>query len=165
MNKSARQKRKKEDNARLIKLCDQAYKLDPRLQKFKRQEKEEKEQKKKAKADAIQKEIDDKKQAIIDEELARLALASSEKDQGVAAKKQKDAKKKALKKLGKAVMQVVQDANYYLENISNAQFAEQVGLLARLIESFGDDSEKLTAFKDELAAGGKAVYEQYCSNL
>lgn len=121
--------------------------------------------KKKEKADLAQKVIDDAKQAIIDDQLAKLALISSEKEQGQAAKKAKDAAKKALKKLQKSVAQIVQSANYYLENISNAQFAEQVGLLTRLIDSFGDDFNLLTAFKLDLESGGKMVYENKCSML
>lgn len=38
-NKAARAKRKKEDNARLIKLVEQAYKIDPRIVKFKEEDK------------------------------------------------------------------------------------------------------------------------------
>lgn len=157
--------RKKDDNSRLIKLVDQSFRADPRLLKFKKEEKEAKELKKKEKLDAAQKIIDDAKQLVIDEQLAKLALESSEKESGQAAKKARDAAKKAHKKLQKAVMQIVQSANYYLENISNAQFAEQVGLLTRLIDSFADDTKSLTTFKGELEAGGKKVYETKCSML
>jgi DnaJ family protein C protein 2 len=51
-NRAARQKRKKDEMARLRTLVDTAYTLDRRIKKFKEAEKAEKEARKKAKVEA-----------------------------------------------------------------------------------------------------------------
>merc|ERR1711874_177457 len=51
-NKAARQKLKKEEVARLRQLVDNAYTCDPRIQKFKDEEKERRNAAKKAKQEA-----------------------------------------------------------------------------------------------------------------
>jgi len=70
-NKAARQKLKKEEVARIRQLVDNAYALDPRIQRFKTEEKEKKLSEKKAKQDAIRQKAEEeerRKQKEMEEE-------------------------------------------------------------------------------------------------
>lgn len=78
-NKAARAKRKKEDNQRITRLVDQAYKQDPRLLKFKADEKAAKEEKRLAKERAIQEELDKVRLQAEAEEAEKARLAAEEK--------------------------------------------------------------------------------------
>ena len=79
-NKSERTRKKKEENARIIKLVDQATKLDPRIKKFKEEERAAKE--------AIRREKEDARKAI---ETAKLKQAEEER----LAREKADAEEKA----------------------------------------------------------------------
>ena len=81
---------------------DNAYSCDPRIKKFKEEEKAKKEAEKKAKAEARRKEQEAKeKQKQAELEAVRLAKEKEEKEvrqQALLAKKEKDIQKKAIKK-------------------------------------------------------------------
>ncbi|KAL2777486.1 dnaJ-like protein subfamily C member 2 isoform 2 [Daubentonia madagascariensis] len=101
-NRATRAQRKKEEMNRIRTLVDNAYSCDPRIKKFKEEEKAKKEAEKKAKADAKRKEQEAKeKQRQAELEAARLAKEKEEEEvrqQALLAKKEKDIQKKAIKK-------------------------------------------------------------------
>uniref|UniRef100_A0A9L0JZD4 DnaJ homolog subfamily C member 2 n=1 Tax=Equus asinus TaxID=9793 RepID=A0A9L0JZD4_EQUAS len=101
-NKATRAQRKKEEMNRIRTLVDNAYSCDPRIKKFKEEEKAKKEAEKKAKAEAKRKEQEAKeKQRQAELEAARLAKEKEEEEvrqQALLAKKEKDIQKKAIKK-------------------------------------------------------------------
>uniref|UniRef100_A0A2R9AFI6 DnaJ homolog subfamily C member 2 n=1 Tax=Pan paniscus TaxID=9597 RepID=A0A2R9AFI6_PANPA len=100
-NRATRAQRKEEMN-RIRTLVDNAYSCDPRIKKFKEEEKAKKEAEKKAKAEAKRKEQEAKeKQRQAELEAARLAKEKEEEEvrqQALLAKKEKDIQKKAIKK-------------------------------------------------------------------
>ncbi|XP_011840552.1 PREDICTED: dnaJ homolog subfamily C member 2 isoform X2 [Mandrillus leucophaeus] len=101
-NRATRAQRKKEEMNRIRTLVDNAYSCDPRIKKFKEEEKAKKEAEKKAKAEAKRKEQEAKeKQRQAELEAARLAKEKEEEEvrqQALLAKKEKDLQKKAIKK-------------------------------------------------------------------
>uniref|UniRef100_A0A8D0KKI2 DnaJ homolog subfamily C member 2 n=2 Tax=Sus scrofa TaxID=9823 RepID=A0A8D0KKI2_PIG len=101
-NRATRAQRKKEEMNRIRTLVDNAYSCDPRIKKFKEEEKAKKEAEKKAKAEAKRKEQEAKeKQRQAELEAARLAKEKEEEEvrqQALLAKKEKDIQKKAIKK-------------------------------------------------------------------
>ncbi|MGH0127860.1 UNVERIFIED_CONTAM: hypothetical protein FKN15_032529 [Acipenser sinensis] len=101
-NRGARAQRKKEEMNRIRTLVDTAYSFDPRIKKFKDDEKARKEAEKKAKVDAKRKEQEEKERARQAElEAARLAKEKEEeeaKQVAMQAKKEKEIQKKASKK-------------------------------------------------------------------
>ncbi|KAG0040187.1 DnaJ (Hsp40), sub C, member 2 [Podila clonocystis] len=112
-NKAERAKLKKEDIARLRKLVDTAFALDPRMVAFKEQEKEEKEAKKKERQDKEKKaRLEAEREAALakerEEELESEARLKREED-----KKEKEAKKKAIRKEKKNIKTLIKDSNYF----------------------------------------------------
>ncbi|XP_065829146.1 dnaJ homolog subfamily C member 2-like [Oscarella lobularis] len=111
-NKAARQQRKKEEVTRIRSLVDVAYGCDPRIKKFKEEERERKLEQKKAKEEAAkaaaeermrkQKEAEEAEKKRKEEEEARL------KEEAAAAKKEREAKKKVLKKERKSFRSMCQ---------------------------------------------------------
>ncbi|PNJ58254.1 DNAJC2 isoform 5 [Pongo abelii] len=101
-NRATRAQRKKEEMNRIRTLVDNAYSCDPRIKKFKEEEKAKKEAEKKAKVEAKRKEQEAKeKQRQAELEAARLAKEKEEEEvrqQALLAKKEKDIQKKAIKK-------------------------------------------------------------------
>uniref|UniRef100_A0A8C3L6H6 DnaJ homolog subfamily C member 2 n=2 Tax=Phasianinae TaxID=9072 RepID=A0A8C3L6H6_CHRPC len=101
-NRAARALRKKEEMNRIRILVDNAYSCDPRIKKFKEEEKAKKEAEKKAKVEAKRKEQEAReKQRQAELEAARLAKEKEEEEvrqQALVAKKEKEIQKKAIKK-------------------------------------------------------------------
>ncbi|RPA73619.1 DnaJ-domain-containing protein [Ascobolus immersus RN42] len=119
-NKAARVRRKNEDNARLRKLVDDCLNLDPRIKKFKDEERNRKNAKKnareaeekKAAEEAARKAEEEKKAA----EEAAAAAAASKMD----SKKAKEAAKNAAKKNKRAWRDAVKSGNYFVEGDASA---------------------------------------------
>lgn len=163
-NKAERARKKKEDNARLRKIIDQALKNDPRIQIFKEKEKEAKN----AKRYAREKEERERKEAERLEQLKQQQLKEEaerlEKQAKEDAKKDKDSKKKAVKKEKKLLKTILKD-NAYLTNGAPADFlakseAERIDLqLDRLEIVFakcGDDLEDFRVKLEKAIAEGCA---------
>ncbi|KAF8946324.1 hypothetical protein BGZ47_000803 [Haplosporangium gracile] len=111
-NKAERAKLKKEDGARLRKLVDTAFTLDPRMAAFKEQDKEAKETKKKERQEQAKKvKRDAEREAALAKELEE-EKESNERLKKEEEKKEKEAKKKAIRKEKKNIKTLMKDANY-----------------------------------------------------
>ncbi|XP_078275830.1 dnaJ homolog subfamily C member 2 isoform X2 [Rhinoraja longicauda] len=138
-NRAARAQRKKEEMNRIRTLVDTAYNCDPRIKKFKEEEKARKEAEKKAKAEAKRKEEDEKekiKQAEL--EVARLAKEKEEEEarqQALQSKKEKEIQKKAIKKERQKLRTVCKNWNYFTDNqTENVKMMEDVEKLCDRLE-------------------------------
>ncbi|NXS06222.1 DNJC2 protein, partial [Neodrepanis coruscans] len=119
-NRAARALRKKEEMNRIRTLVDNAYSCDPRIKKFKEEEKAKKEAEKKAKVEAKRKEQEAKeKQRQAELEAARLAKEKEEEEvrqQALVAKKEKEIQKKAIKKERQKLRTTCKNWNYFSDN-------------------------------------------------
>lgn len=113
-SKSARLKKKKEDNARLISLVENAMKLDPRLQKFKDEERKAKEAKKLEREEAVKRAAEEKKRAEEEERLKRQERERQEKLKADQEKKEREARKNRSRKDRKAIRDHAKAADFYL---------------------------------------------------
>ncbi|EDV29708.1 uncharacterized protein TRIADDRAFT_12520, partial [Trichoplax adhaerens] len=116
-NKVARQKKKKEDSGRIRQLVDNAYSCDPRIKKFKEEQKERKAALKKAKieaARALQEENERIRRMKLDEERKRNEiLQKEEKEKADKIKREREELKKMLKKERKTLRTICKRHNYF----------------------------------------------------
>ncbi|KAF9359685.1 DnaJ (Hsp40), sub C, member 2, partial [Mortierella sp. NVP85] len=111
-NRAERAKLKKEDTARLRKLVDSAFALDPRMAAFKEQEKEAKEARRKEKQEqAKQAKQEAEREAALAKELFE-EKESEERIKREEERKEKEAKKKVIRKEKKNIKTMIKDANY-----------------------------------------------------
>ncbi|KAI9221352.1 hypothetical protein BC828DRAFT_381236 [Blastocladiella britannica] len=167
-NKSERQRKKNEDNARLRSLVDSVLKLDTRMKKFKE---EDKLAKKNKQASASSSSSDAAptaaasaaaaKAAEAEAVAAAAAAAEAEKAAQADAAKQAAASKKAAKELvkkeKKAIRQLVTKEYTYLSAAPTSSEMEKTLIDTEvLLESFKDDVERAVAVREALVSAAKA---------
>ena len=162
-NKSARDKKKSADNARLVKLVERAMSEDPRIKQFKEDEKKEKERRKwereagaRAEAEAKAK-AEAEAKAKAEAEAAAAAAAKADK------KKAKEAAKAAKKKNKRAIRNCAKEQEYFGDIDQSAAIDEQIGLI---VDSLND--EQLVSVADKIKANGaesKAVLQTITKEL
>lgn len=117
-NRVQRNEKKKEEMKRIRKLVDTAYNNDPRIQRFVQADKDEKLAKKKARADAIQARKDEEARVIREEkekiEAEKAKKAAEDLAKAQVAKKDKEAKKMAMKRERKTLRNFCKENNYYV---------------------------------------------------
>ncbi|PKI82448.1 hydroxymethylglutaryl-CoA lyase [Malassezia vespertilionis] len=120
-NRNERARLKKEDNARLRNLIDKALGVDPRIKKFRAEERAAREAKRNkgkpgaAGANPAAAAAEAERKKAEEEAAAKEAAAKEESDKAerADAKKAREAAKKNLKKEKKALRQIITDANYF----------------------------------------------------
>uniref|UniRef100_A0A7N6BRX9 DnaJ homolog subfamily C member 2 n=1 Tax=Anabas testudineus TaxID=64144 RepID=A0A7N6BRX9_ANATE len=154
-NRASRAQRKKEEMNRIRTLVDTAYSCDPRIKKFKEEEKARKESEKKAKAEAKKREQEEKERARQAElEAARLAKEKEEeeaKQVAQQAKKEKEIQKKAIKKERQKLRTTCKNWNYFADNEADSvKMMEEVEKLCDRLEL-----TSLQSLNEVLASGSK----------
>ncbi|AWP00961.1 putative dnaJ -like subfamily C member 2 [Scophthalmus maximus] len=154
-NRASRAQRKKEEMNRIRTLVDTAYSCDPRIKKFKEDEKARKESEKKAKVEAKKREQEEKDRARQAElEVARLAKEKEEEEAKQAAqlaKKEKDIQKKAIKKERQKLRTTCKNWNYFGDNEADSvKMMEEVEKLCDRLEL-----TSLQSLNETLASGSK----------
>ncbi|XP_071374618.1 dnaJ homolog subfamily C member 2 [Centroberyx affinis] len=154
-NRASRAQRKKEEMNRIRTLVDTAYSCDPRIKKFKEEEKARKESEKKAKAEAKKREQEEKERARQAElDAARLAKEKEEEEAKQAAqqaKKEKDIQKKAIKKERQKLRTTCKNWNYFSDNEAESiKMMEEVEKLCDRLEL-----TSLQSLNEVLASGVK----------
>ncbi|XP_051976823.1 dnaJ homolog subfamily C member 2-like [Xyrauchen texanus] len=154
-NRASRAQRKKEEMNRIRTLVDTAYNCDPRIKKFKEEEKARKESEKKAKAEAKKREHEEKERAR--EAEAAVARLAREKEEEAArqvaqqAKKEKDAQKKAIKKERQKLRTTCKTQNYFTDNeADNIRMMQEVEKLCDRLEL-----TSLQTLNEALTSGNK----------
>ncbi|PJF19226.1 hypothetical protein PSACC_00966 [Paramicrosporidium saccamoebae] len=133
-NKANRTKRKNEDNARLRRLFEQAYKLDPRMVRFREDDKLRKDALKMEKEMAALKLAQEKEQEKLkkgeEERLEKERVAQAQLE----AKKSKEAAEAAARKVKKTFKKIFIDHLYFVSNKTNvAQMNERSLLLEKYL--------------------------------
>ncbi|TMS02866.1 DnaJ-like protein subfamily C member 2 [Larimichthys crocea] len=169
-NRASRAQRKKEEMNRIRTLVDTAYSCDPRIKKFKEEEKARKESEKKAKADAKKREQEEKERMLSyahrsvfgvfhrpgrqELEAARLLKEKEEEEAKQAAqqaKKEKEIQKKAIKKERQKLRTTCKNWNYFADNEADSvKMMEEVEKLCDRLELIS-----LQSLNEILASGSK----------
>ncbi|KAL9960620.1 hypothetical protein ACROYT_G034103 [Oculina patagonica] len=164
-NKVMRQKRKKEEVARIRNLVDNAYACDPRIKKFKDEEKEKKLAEKRAKEEAARAVAEEKERQrleVLENERKQKEKEEQEaKEKAQAAKVEKTKIKNIMKKERKTIRTIIKNYEYFVEDEESR--IREMEVMDRLLEvislesiqSFRGSLEKADS-KDEV----KVIYEK-----
>ncbi|KAI8590326.1 hypothetical protein BDZ88DRAFT_414935 [Geranomyces variabilis] len=160
-NKAERTKRKKADNARVNKLVEQAFGLDPRIKQFREADKYAKDAKKRER-EAAQKAAEEAAKKQADEEKAAAEKAEAEaKERALAEKKDREATKNAIRKEKKTIKRIMRDHDNFLPATASADaIAFQLQKLDEILEQLNTDGLEQFRIKLEQAVpSGPEVLE------
>ncbi|KAJ2948766.1 hypothetical protein O0L34_g8025 [Tuta absoluta] len=153
-NKAARAKLKKEEMARIRSLVDLAYTHDPRIQRFKQEDKDKKLAAKQARQNAVQAKKAEEERLIKEAQLAKQKAEEAERARIEAARAEREQQKKNLRKERKALRDMCKNNNYYAssedETVSHMASVEKICELMKAIE--------LQDFIKELEANGRKAF-------
>jgi len=154
-NKAARQRRKREETARIRQLVDNAYNNDPRILRHREQEKNKKEAAKAARAEAVRARVEEEARVRREQEEAeRRAKEAQEAETKRAAEESRRAKEEARKALHKnreKVHKMAKKHNYYIhaeqEKIKHLEEVDKLCMLLPLdkLEEFANTLENSDA--------------------
>ena len=149
-NRAARLKKKKEEMSRLRQLIDNAYACDPRIAKFKEQDKLMNEERKRKKQEARELQRRQEEDRLKKEEeavlQAKLVEEEEEKKRRDIERKEKEAMKKQRKQIRKAIESTVESCQFFQSESYNK--FQAVLDLEKMFQSFS--IEELESFKDKL---------------
>lgn len=155
-NKAIRIKRKKEEMSRIRTLVDLAYNNDPRILKFKNEDKEKKQAAKRARMTAAQAQRAEEEKIIREAQLAKEKAEQAEQKRIEQIRLEKEKEKKALKKERKMLRDLAKENNYYStsdkEKIKHMEGVEKICEMLKYLE--------LQGFNKELAAGGQKCFKK-----
>lgn len=155
-NKAARQQRKKAENQRIRQLVDNAYNCDPRVAKFKLEDKQKKLDIKKARQDEIRQRIEreqaEKERIEEDERRKKAEADEKEKQTRLEEKRQRDQAKKEVKKVVKGIEEIFKANEYFAANPKEKiKHIEELDKLMKLlslneIKEFRNELEQKTGY-------------------
>lgn len=153
-NKAIRLQRKKEESARIRTLVDLAYNNDPRVVKFKKEDKDRKLAAKRAKQDAYQAQKAEEDRLAKEVALAKQKAAEAEQKRIENIQIEKEKMKRALKKERKILRDAAKANDYYTkdetERLKHLEGVEKLCESLKLLE--------LQEFNKELSSGGRNVF-------
>ncbi|XP_039759004.1 dnaJ homolog subfamily C member 2 [Pararge aegeria] len=137
-NKAARGKLKKEEMARVRSLVDLAYANDPRIQRFKQEDKDKKLAAKRARQDAVQAKKAEEERLIKEAQLAKQKAEEAERARLEVARAEREQQKKNLRKERKSLRDLCKANNYYAtdedETVSLMAAVEKICEMLKLNE-------------------------------
>lgn len=116
LNKAERLRKKKEEMSRIRTLVDLAYNNDPRIEKFKQDDKERKLAAKRAKQTAAQQKKEEEERILREVQLAKEQAEAAERAKIEAKRQEREIIKKALKKERKVFRDTCKANNYFTED-------------------------------------------------
>lgn len=164
-NKNDRARKKKEDNARLRTLVDKALSVDPRIKKFKAEEKAARDAKKNKGKPGVNgvspaQAAEDKKKKEEEAKKAKEAEVKKEEEDKVAradAKKAREAAKKNLKKHKKVLRDLITTHNYFEASgtAPSAQVIEaKLNGLDAICAALAEEPEKVQSLRERCEKAG-----------
>lgn len=138
INRAERQRKKKEEMVRIRSLVDLAYSTDPRIAKFKQEDKERKLAAKRAKQSAAQAKKEEEERILREVELAKEKAEAAERAKMEQIRQEREIQKRAIKKERKTFRDVCKSNNYYSnddnERLMNMQAVDQICEMLNLTE-------------------------------
>jgi len=157
-NKAARGKLKKEEMARVRSLVDLAYEIDPRIAKFRNDDKEKRLAFKRAKQEAARAKVEEEERLVREaaekEKKEKEAAEAEAKAKQLEEKQMKAVEKKHLKQKRKVLRDLCKGNNYYVENDSE-MFTHMTGL-DNVSETLSLD--ELTALVENIQVDGRVAF-------
>lgn len=157
-NKAARQQRKKAESQRVRQLVDNAYSCDPRIAKFKDEDKQRKLDVKRARQEEIRSRIEreeaERARTEEEEKQKKIALEESEKKKKLEEKKHRDLAKKETKKAVKSIEEIFKANDYFVTNPRDkVKHIEELDKLTRMlslieIKDFKEEINRCNEFSD-----------------
>ncbi|XP_055608265.1 dnaJ homolog subfamily C member 2 [Uranotaenia lowii] len=160
-NKAIRLQRKKEESARIRALVDLTYNNDPRIVKFKKEEKDKKLAAKRAKQDAYQAQKAEEERMAKEAALAKQKAAEAEQKRIENIQIEKERMKRALKKERKTLRDAAKANDYYIkeetERLKHLEGLEKLCESMKLLD--------LQEFNKELASDGRNAFVKALDTL
>ncbi|RZC38957.1 dnaJ -like subfamily C member 2 [Asbolus verrucosus] len=161
LNKAERLRKKKEEMSRIRSLVDLAYNNDPRIAKFKQDDKERKLAAKRAKQTAAQAKKEEEERILREAQLAKEQAEAAERAKIEAKRQEREAQKKALKKERKTLRDLCKANNYYADN-SDETLVNMTGL-ETICEMFS--LIELEELNKNLTDIGKSAFEKALKDM
>lgn len=140
--------------SRIRALVDLAYNNDPRIVRFKNEEKEKKQAAKRARMSAVQAQRAEEERVLKEAQLAKEKAEQAEQKRIEQIRLEKEQQKRALKKERKTLRDLAKENNFYStsdkEKIKNAEGVEKICEMLKHLE--------LQNFNKDLAAGGRNCF-------
>lgn len=153
-NRTIRIKRKKEEMSRIRQLVDLAYNNDPRIVKFRNDDKERKQAAKRAKMSVAQAARAEEERLVREALVAKKEAEAAEQKRIEQIRQEKEQQKRALKKERKLLRDTAKEAGYYStsdkEKARNMEGVEKICEMLKFLE--------LQAFNKSLAANGRDAF-------
>lgn len=153
-NKAARAKLKKEEMTRIRNLVDLAYSNDPRILRFKQEDKDKKLAAKKAKQDAVQAKKEEEQRLMKEAQLAKQKADEAERARIEAARAEREIQKKHLRKERKSLRDLCKANNFYATNDSEA--VSHMTAVEKICESL--KVVELQDFMKDLETNGREAF-------
>lgn len=134
-NKTMRLKKKKEEMARIRQLVDLAYNNDPRIGRFKKEERDKKLAAKKAKQTAAQAQKDEEERQAKEVAAVKLKADQEEQKRLEILQREKEVQKRALKKERKVLRDFAKTNDYFV-NASGSDKIKNIEDVEKLCEAF-----------------------------
>ena len=135
INKAERLRRKKEEMSRVRQFVDLAYNADPRIMKFKQDDKERKSAAKKAKQTAAQRKKDEEEKILREAQLLKEKAEAEERAKMELRRQERETQKKAHKKQKKIFRLTCKSYNYFSSNIEdNLKYMTAVDRICETLE-------------------------------
>jgi len=136
-------KRKREEMQRITKLVDTAYKLDPRIKKYREEQQARKEQMKRERQEALRKKKEEEERKLEEERKKKEEEERKRQEEAIAKKKEKEKLKKAIKKRRQQIRQFCAEVKYSSDNadllLSNVDSLDKLNAICAAIERSNEE--------------------------
>lgn len=154
LNKAERLRKKKEENSRIRQLVDLAYNNDPRIIKFRQEDKDKKLAIKKAKQTAAQAKRDEEERVLREAQQAKEKAEAAERAKIEAKRQEREALKRVLKREKKTLRDFCKSHDYFVTNPDDN--LKHLTALERLCEYL--TVEELGELNKNLKNNGKSAF-------